>query len=179
MSDSTNEPFDGHNTLGLLGLLLRCALIIPAVAILIVYGFFWFRGYELHRAEWKRIIFYVWIGTMFSLTVYAVRNRRTGGATIEREPPSKEATRFELKESQSPAEKWEQRSSRKLAPRVYLGAVLIPLAGVLIAFVGMSFLNVSLDHNDYKRLVMIYWISSLVVALRLAFGSRKSSKLFH
>lgn len=179
MSDSTDEPFDGRNTLGLLGLLLRCALAIPAVALLLIYGFFWLRGYELQRAEWKRIIFYVWVGTMLSLTAYALRNRRTGGEAPPRRLREGEASRFDLRESQSPAEKWEQRSSRKLAPKVYLGAVFVPLAGVLMALVSMWCLNISLDHGDYKHLVMVYWVSSLFVALRLAFGSRRSSKLFN
>jgi hypothetical protein len=174
MSDSTDEPFDGQNTLGLLGLLLRCALVIPILALTLVYVFFWSQGHELERAEWKRIIFYVWLGTLIFLTFYALRNRRTGT-----ESRRKEQTRLDLRESQSPADKWEQRSSRRLVREVYMGAVFIPLVGVLFARVLFWLMGISLKHQDYKYLIMVYWLGSLFVALRLALGSRKSFKLLN
>lgn len=173
MNDIENEgnlPREEDNTLGLLRFLLTIALVIPLVSVGITYLFFFIQGHELRRSEWKQIVFSVWLVTLCILVFYSFR-RQNGEA-------SKKKSLWAFHASQSQAEKWEQKNSRRLLKHVYLASIFLPLIGISVAVLSFFLMGRDLTHGDLKLIIGIYWISSVLVALRTAIGSRKSRTLF-
>ena len=169
MSDSPDRSFE-NDTISFLGMLVCCALVVPFLALLLVYAYSHFSGAEFTKKEWKNIIAIVYVATLFLLTVFALRNRR---GTSRRKDEPEAVMGYDESGARSPADKWEYRNSRFIMRKLYLASLLVPLAGMGFGIGILKSMGTLELRNEWKLFVVIYWIASSLTAAWFAIKSRK------
>jgi len=171
MSDSPDENFEHNNTLSFVGMLVCFACVVPCLALLLVYGYSHFTGTEFTKREWRNVIAIVYVGTLFLMTLFALRNRRGAGRAESR--AGAETVFDESSGARSPADKWEYRNSRLIMRKLYLASLFVPLVGIGAGMAVLKSMGELELRNEWKLFLVIYWIASSLTAAYFAVKSRK------
>lgn len=177
--DSFNELWERKQTRSLLGRNFLIAICLPLAACLLVWLYFRLTGRTMERADIKRMVLVLWLGTMIVLCwkgLQGVGVYRHILRLFRKKAEPEGGITYVIKRRQS--EKWEQKKTSRIVHEMLATLFLVPLISYFLVWAFFFIVQTGLVRGDWKIAAICIWAGTLLCLIRVGFKASRDKLVY-